>query len=78
MTQLELFNDVEDMNLKLANRAKVMTNIYSSNTKDGLINANGTKLLLNYFNDVPKEEKAATFSAFKEVMAVAGYTYKGA
>lgn len=69
----ELFNDIEDINLRNRNRAVVLANIAEDNTKNRLISAKGTGLLLGYFAQIPEGERAAVKEAFAVNMKQRGY-----
>lgn len=69
-----LFNDIEDIDLRIRNRAVVMSNIAEANTnKDRNIRPAGVGLILGYFNSVPKEEKKATIEKFVSTMKERGF-----
>jgi len=55
-----LFNDITDAELRNRNRAVTMCNIILSNLdkETKKITLRGTDLVLNYFNLVPKEDRA--------------------
>jgi len=68
-----LFNDIEDTDLRIRNRAVVMANIAEANSKERKISANGMGLIMGYFNNVVKEERNQTLTKFVEFMKERGY-----
>lgn len=77
MTDYDTFKDIKDEKLKTRNRAVVMANIYEDNAfKDGITPA-GAALLFGYFKQIPDDERAIVFEAFKENMAERGFNYGG-
>lgn len=69
----ELFNDIEDVALRLRNRAVVMTNMYEDNSKNGKLSPRGAARLLGYFDAVPKEERQTLQEAFVVHMKERGF-----
>lgn len=69
----ETFNDVENKELRVRNRAVVMANIWEDHSDGKKLSPLGTKLLFTYFNNVPEEEKKVTFDTFKSHMTVRGF-----
>lgn len=63
-----LFNDVEDINLRMRNRAVVMANIAEQYTKDKKITTKGASLILGYFECIPLAERRPLELKFTEVM----------
>lgn len=69
-----LFNDIEDYDLRIRNRAVVMANIAETHTnKDRNIRPAGVGLIIGYFNSVAKEEKKATIEKFVATMKERGF-----
>lgn len=69
-----LFNDVEDQQLRTFNRARVLCNMAEDNTnKQKKISHNGAGLILNYFNQIPLEERALVQTEFAKQLAKAGF-----
>jgi hypothetical protein len=69
----DLFNDIEDEALRTRNRAVVLANMAEDHTKNRRINAKGSMLILGYFNEIPKEERAVVQKKFKEDMVQRGF-----
>lgn len=69
----ELFNDIEDKNLRNRNRAVVLTNIAEDRTRNRLISANGAGLILGYFKEIPDEDKNDVKERFTVEMKNRGY-----
>jgi predicted phosphatase len=68
-----LFNDIEDIVLRDRNRAVVLANICSFNTKDKKINAKGMFLTMGYFNCIPPDQRANVLSNFESMMNERGF-----
>lgn len=69
-----LFNDVDDITLRTANRARVMANMAEDHTnKEKRINAKGASLILGYFNLIPKEERIIAKDKFEAEMNSRGF-----
>lgn len=77
MTDLELFTEVKDAQLRARNRAIVMANIFEDNAQGDNISTRGAAQLFGYYKRVPEVEKAITFEAFKANMTERGYAYGG-
>mgnify|MGYP000881362307 FL=1 len=57
-----LFNDVEDMNVRAHNRARILQNIMEDHLNpQGQPNAKAVMLTAGYFNQIPKEERKDVF-----------------
>lgn len=69
----DLFNDVEDQELKTRNRAVVLANIAENHIKDRRINAKGISLVLGYFNQIPMHEREIVKDRFKADMISRGF-----
>lgn len=68
-----LFSDITDVALRTRNRAVVLANIATDNTRNRRISPSGAGLILGYFNAVPEDERAVVQNAFKSVMSERGY-----
>lgn len=68
-----LFNDVEDKNLRIRNRAVVLANIAEANVKDRLISVKGASLVLGYTSRLPKDEVGDVTERFKVEMIQRGF-----
>jgi len=77
-----LFNDIEDTELRVRNRAVVMANIFDDNLDEKAttptIKGAGAALLLSYFSKIPAEDMQAVWDKFKNIMTTErGYNYVG-
>lgn len=70
---MSLFNDIEDFELRNRNRSVILANLASDHTKNKLISAKGSSLILGYFGLVPPEERDVVQSKFKEEMKLRGF-----
>lgn len=68
-----LFNDIEDYALKTRNRAVVLANLASDNSKSALISPKGAALILGYFQQIPEDERQDVKKAFSEAMISRGF-----
>lgn len=70
-----LFNDIEDAALRTRNRSVVMTNMAEDhmNRKTKRINPKGAALILNYFANIPMDERNAAKELFTKDMASRGF-----
>lgn len=68
-----LFNDIEDEELRTRNRAVVLANIYQDNSKDGKTTPKGATTILGYFASIPEGERGAVQKKFVESMAERGF-----
>lgn len=68
-----LFNDIEDAELQLRNRAVVMCNIVDMNTRGNKITPKGAGLVLGYFNSLPDSDKKKTEQRFEQMIKERGY-----
>lgn len=68
-----LFNDIEDGDLRTRNRAVVLANIATDNTRNRLISPNGAGIILGYFSNIPAEERGAVKEMFQDFMKGRGY-----
>lgn len=76
MTQhrgFELFNDVEETNLRNQNRAVVLSNISEDHSKNRLITPKGMALILGYFNEVPMEDRLDVKDRYANEMRLKGW-----
>lgn len=69
----DLFNDIEDENLRNRNRAIVLTNIAEDRTRNQKISPNGAALILGYFKNIPDADKKDVEARFKQEMKQRGY-----
>lgn len=72
-----LFNDLEDKQLQLRNRAVVMSNMAEQYTKDKKITVKGASLILGYFECIPANERKALEIKFTETMKERGFIADG-
>lgn len=64
-----LFNEVEDNEVKIYNRARVMKNMMLDNSdKDRNVSARGGMLVHSYFLSIPGEERQAVYDKLKELL----------
>lgn len=68
-----LFTDISDFNLRAANRAAVMANIFEDNSRDGATSERGLALLKDYFEEVPYEDRLPTYGVFQQTLRERGY-----
>lgn len=68
-----LFNDVEDKELQLRNRAVVMSNIAEQYTTAKKITLKGASLVLGYFDCIPNEERKELQTKFEITMKERGF-----
>jgi hypothetical protein len=70
-----LFNDIEDAELRTRNRSVVMCNIAEDHVdrKTKRISPKGAALILNYFANIPAEEREIAKNKFAEDMNVRGF-----
>ena len=68
-----LFNDIEDKELQLRNRAVVMSNIAEQYTKAKKITLKGASLILGYFDCIPNEERKTLQDRFENTMKERGF-----
>ena len=76
MTQFkgfDLFNDIEDTQLRNRNRACVLANIAQDNCKNRLISPGGAGLILGYFKQVPELDRNEVKNKFMEFMTQKGF-----
>lgn len=69
-----LFNGA-DKEIRFRNRGTIMANITEDFSEDGKVTAQGTSLILGYFNAVPAVERKATMSAYRAELDVRGIMY---
>lgn len=64
-----LFNDVEDTEIRVYNRARTLKNMMLDHAdKERNISALGGSLIFQYFNLVPMEERQAVHSKLAELL----------
>ena len=68
----DLFNDVEDIQLKTRNRAICMWNIFQSGSKGGKVHKGTTATMFGYFTSIPSDERADVLSLLGEIYAEGG------
>lgn len=68
-----LFNDIDDLALRIRNQAVVLTNIAQDNIKDKKISAKGASLILGYFGLIDPDDRADVQEAFKQNMLRSGF-----
>lgn len=63
-----LFNDVEDKELQIRNRATILANIIEDNLYDdtGVVTQAGMMYSLGYWDCIPEEEREAIYKILKE------------
>lgn len=69
----ELFNDIEDSELRNRNRAVVLANMAEDHTKDRRINAKGAGLVIGYFSQVPEQDRDIVRAKFATAMQQRGF-----
>jgi hypothetical protein len=72
-----LFNDIENPELRNRNRATILANIASDNTKNRIIHAKGAALILGYFKEVPEHDREDVKEQFKQNMKERGFVLAG-
>jgi len=69
-----LFQDVEDIELRSRNQAVVMSNIaLDHRTAERTISAMGAALILGYFNSIPANERKNVFQKFNHRLEESGF-----
>jgi 2,4-dienoyl-CoA reductase-like NADH-dependent reductase (Old Yellow Enzyme family) len=69
-----LFNDIDDENLRIRNRAVVMANMCQNNMKKDKISPKGMALVVGYFNAIKDAvERSKTIAKFEIMMEERGY-----
>lgn len=68
-----LFNDIEDRDLRIRNRAVVLANIATNHAKKGKISAGAAGLILGYFGLIPADERGEVSESFKNFMFERGF-----
>ena len=68
-----LFNDIEDLNLRVRNRAVILTNSLEDGFKNGRVSDRASLFIMGYFNEIPKEERNAVKDKFIEFAAERGF-----
>ena len=64
-----LFNEVEDAAIQTYNRARVMKNIMLDHAdKDRNIKSDGSALLVQYFQYIPKADRMAVYTKLQELL----------
>jgi hypothetical protein len=62
----ELFNDVEDAELRANNRAACLRNIFQAKGKAGKVGTAGLATMLGYLKLVPEQERGAVIALMGE------------
>ena len=70
-----LFKDIEDQTLRNRNRAVILTNIIETNLNKETkkVNVKGTALVLNYFSQIPEDERKDVEDRFTVEMIHRGF-----
>lgn len=68
-----MFNDIENVDLRNRNRAVVLANIASDNSKNRRITPGATGLILGYFKNLPDEDKKDVQARFVKEMNLRGF-----
>lgn len=68
-----LFNDIADIDLRNRNRAVVLANIASDNTRNKLISPKGASLILGYFGLIDPTERDEVKDLFTIRMLETGF-----
>lgn len=68
-----LFNDIEDRDLRIRNRAVVLTNIMEDGFTQGRVSSKAALIIMNYFHHVPEEEKDETLALFQQKAKERGF-----
>lgn len=68
-----LFNDIEDRDLRIRNRAVVLTNIMEDGFVQGRVSSKSALIIMNYFHHVPEEEKDETLALFQTEAKARGF-----
>jgi hypothetical protein len=70
-----LFNDIEDIVLRMRNRSVVMCNMASDHAdkRTKRINPKGASLILNYFASIPVAERDDVKNLFAKEMETRGF-----
>lgn len=74
-----LFDDVEDRDLRVKNRATVLLNIMEDNlqtSKGGkIVSDKGARLIFGYFSQIHPAERADVMDTLQKNLAERGYSY---
>ena len=70
---MNLFNDVEDKELRNYNRGTTLVNLYEQHAGESRVNARGVAAILAYFKEVPAEDRAAVLEEFRTVAMERGH-----
>ena len=68
-----LFNDIDDLELRSRNRAVVLANLFQDNSKDAKTTPKGAHLILGYFNQIPEGERKVVKEKFVVAMKERGF-----
>ncbi len=69
----DLFNDIEDTELRNRNRAIVLANIAEDNARERRISPGAAGTILGYFKQVPDEDKHDVQNRFIRAMQERGF-----
>jgi hypothetical protein len=69
----ELFNDIEDRELRTRNQAVVLTNISEDNSRNRLISPKGVALILGYFQQIFEGDRDIVKTKYKDQMNQRGF-----
>lgn len=64
-----LFNDLEDKDLQVHNRARILINIMEDHAVGRNVNGTGALLAYGYFASIPEAERADVHTKFAELLA---------
>ena len=71
----DLFNDIQDVELRNRNRAVVLANIAEDHTRSGFMSPRGATLVIGYFNEIPDADKQDVQRRFQQNMKERGYAF---
>lgn len=63
-----LFNDIEDKEVQIYNRARIMKNMMQDNSKDKEVSEKGVGLLVLYMNAIPVEDRKDVYVKLEELL----------
>lgn len=69
----ELFNDIEDRELRARNQACVLANISEDNSRNRLISPKGAALVLGYFQQIFEGDRDIVKTKYKDQMNQRGF-----
>ena len=73
--QVDLFEHIQEPELRNRNRATFMANMYEDHTpyKSSTINEFGAARILKYFSMIPKEDQQSVLNNYNKIMSERGY-----